>query len=192
MDGFVESIKQYPGQQQVDRSVNVKVPGKHFPQLQASEQAAMYWGTAVEFRDRQKFPRHAKMQRRGGRSTQAPESGSSAIPTPSTTRTTKASGQRWHCGIDGAMRPSRMTLWPEAETQYLDELPDAKAAAAPTKAAGLNRRRRSPQLSSTLMSWPLARAAGVLLVFTFTLSSRRGPHCPLPLLSVSCAALHSN
>ena len=35
MDGFVESIKQYPGQQQVDRSVKVKVPGKHFPQLQA-------------------------------------------------------------------------------------------------------------------------------------------------------------
>ena len=60
MDGFVQAIKQYPGQQQVDRSVKVKVPGKHFPQLQASEQAAMYWGTAVEFRDRQKFPRHAK------------------------------------------------------------------------------------------------------------------------------------
>ena len=60
MDGFVQSIKQYPGQQQVDRSVKVKVPGKHFPQLQASEQAAMYWGTAVEFRERQKFPRHAK------------------------------------------------------------------------------------------------------------------------------------
>ena len=60
MDGFVQAIKQYPGQQQVDRSVKVKVPGKHFPQLQASEQAAMYWGTAVEFRERQKFPRHAK------------------------------------------------------------------------------------------------------------------------------------
>ena len=99
MDGFVQSIKQYPGQQQVGRSVKVKVPGKHFPQLQASEQAAMYWGTAVEFRDRQKFPRHAKMQRRGGRSTQAPESGSSAIPTPSTTRTTKASGQRWRSSV---------------------------------------------------------------------------------------------
>jgi len=60
MDGFVQSIKQYPGQQQVDRSVKVKVPGKHFPQLQALEQAVMYWGTAVEFRERQKFPRHAK------------------------------------------------------------------------------------------------------------------------------------
>ena len=60
MDGFVQAIKQYPGQQQVDRSVKVKVPGKHFPQLQPSEQQAMYWGTAVEFRERQKFPRHAK------------------------------------------------------------------------------------------------------------------------------------
>ena len=88
MDGFVQSIKQYPGQQQVDRSVKVKVPGKHFPQLQASEQAAMYWGTAVEFRERQKFPRHAKAW---GGSTPGPESDSSAIPTPSTTRTTKAS-----------------------------------------------------------------------------------------------------
>ena len=97
MDGFVQSIKQYPGQQQVDRSVKVKVPGKHFPQLQASEQAAMYWGTAVEFRQRQKFPRHAKAW--GGGSTPGPESDSSAIPTPSTTRTTKASGQRWRSSV---------------------------------------------------------------------------------------------
>ena len=96
MDGFVQSIKQYPGQQQVDRSVKVKVPGKHFPQLQASEQAAMYWGTAVEFRERQKFPRHAKAW---GGSTPGPESDSSAIPTPSTTRTTKASGQRWRSSV---------------------------------------------------------------------------------------------
>ena len=147
----------------------------------------MYWGTAVEFRERQKFPRHAKAW--GGEHT--------------------GPGIRFICDSDAVDDPDNKGFWttlalwnrwrhetfkddPEAETQYLDELPDAKAAAAPTKAAGLNRRRRSPQLSSTLMSWPLARAAGVLLVFTFTLSSRRGPHCPLPLLSVSCAALHSN
>ena len=30
---FVTAIRQYPGQQQVDRSVLVKVPGKHFPKL---------------------------------------------------------------------------------------------------------------------------------------------------------------
>ena len=39
MDTFVTAIKQYPGQVQVTRSVKVKVPGKHFPQLQPSEQA---------------------------------------------------------------------------------------------------------------------------------------------------------
>ena len=30
MDIFVEPIKQYPGQQQVERAVIVDVPGKHF------------------------------------------------------------------------------------------------------------------------------------------------------------------
>ena len=30
---FVTAIRQYPGQQQVDSSVLVKVPGKHFPKL---------------------------------------------------------------------------------------------------------------------------------------------------------------
>ena len=29
----IERIKQYPGQQQVDRAVKVDVPGKHFPRL---------------------------------------------------------------------------------------------------------------------------------------------------------------
>ena len=50
MDGFVEAIRQYPGLQQVQRSVRVEVPGKHFPALQRSEQAqtVQYWGTAVE------------------------------------------------------------------------------------------------------------------------------------------------
>ena len=47
MDGFVEDIRQYPGLQQVQRSVRVKVPGKHFPALQRSEQAAQYWGTVL-------------------------------------------------------------------------------------------------------------------------------------------------
>ena len=55
MDGFVQSIKQYPGQQQVDRSVKVKVPGKHFPQLQPGEQKIMYTGMAVEFCQQRKF-----------------------------------------------------------------------------------------------------------------------------------------
>ena len=60
MDAFVQAIKQYPGQQQVTRRVRVMVPGKHFPQLQAAEKAVSYWGTAVEFQERRKFPRHLK------------------------------------------------------------------------------------------------------------------------------------
>ena len=46
----VEVIKQYAGPVQVQRRVMVNVPGKHFPQLQAAEQAADYPGTAVEFK----------------------------------------------------------------------------------------------------------------------------------------------
>ena len=44
----VERIKQYPGPVQVTRAVKVKVPGKHFPQLQPAEQRLSYVGTAVE------------------------------------------------------------------------------------------------------------------------------------------------
>ena len=60
METFVERVKQYPGQQQVDRAVEVNVPGKHFPQLQPAEQAAFYVGTACEYKERHDFPRHLK------------------------------------------------------------------------------------------------------------------------------------
>ena len=60
MDAFVESIKQHPGQQQVDRAVKVNVPGKHFPGLTPSEQKQDYEGTAVEYRERYKFEKHLK------------------------------------------------------------------------------------------------------------------------------------
>ena len=60
MNTFVTAVKQYPGQVQVTRSVKVKVPGKHFPQLQPNEQAQDYWGEAVEYKERHNFPRHAK------------------------------------------------------------------------------------------------------------------------------------
>lgn len=56
----VEIIKQHPGQVQVTRKVRVLVPGKHFPQLQPTEQRASYWGEAVEYAERHKFERHAK------------------------------------------------------------------------------------------------------------------------------------
>ena len=56
----VEVIKHYAGPVQVQRRVMVNVPGKHFPQLQAAEQAADYPGTAVEFKERHQFPLHRK------------------------------------------------------------------------------------------------------------------------------------
>ena len=60
MNGFVTSIKQYTGQQQVTRRVKVDVPGKHFTQLTAAEQALSYSGEAVEYKERHQFQRHAK------------------------------------------------------------------------------------------------------------------------------------
>ena len=56
----IERIKQYPGQQQVDRAVKVDVPGKHFPQLTTAEQKLDYEGTAVEHGQRHAFGLHRK------------------------------------------------------------------------------------------------------------------------------------
>ena len=60
MEAFVERVKYYPGPVQVQRSVQVNVPGKHFPGLQSAEQAAEYLGTAVESKERHSFQRHLK------------------------------------------------------------------------------------------------------------------------------------
>ena len=56
----LDVIKQYPGKVTAERRVKVKAPGKFFTTLTAAEQAAEYWGEAVEFRERHNFPRHAK------------------------------------------------------------------------------------------------------------------------------------
>ena len=45
----VEIIRQYPGPVLVARRVQLKVPGKHFPNLTAAEQKEFYDGTAVEY-----------------------------------------------------------------------------------------------------------------------------------------------
>lgn len=57
---FGTPIKQYPGQQQVDRAVVVAVPGKHFPFLSADQQKVSYDGTAVEYRERHTFERYVE------------------------------------------------------------------------------------------------------------------------------------
>jgi hypothetical protein len=56
----VDVIKQYSGLTTVQRRVKVKVPGKHFPQLQTKEQKVEYEGEAVEFQERHQFPKHQK------------------------------------------------------------------------------------------------------------------------------------
>ena len=56
----VDVIKQHTGPVQVTRRVQVDIPGKHFPGLQAAEQSAVYKGTAVEYKERHKFAQHAK------------------------------------------------------------------------------------------------------------------------------------
>jgi len=58
MDAFVEPIKQYPGQQQVERAVIVDVSGKHFTFLTAADKKKSYKATAVEYRERYAFDRH--------------------------------------------------------------------------------------------------------------------------------------
>ena len=57
---FGTPIKQYPGQQQVDRAVVVSAPGKHFSGLTPAEQKQAYAATAVEYRERHSFERHQK------------------------------------------------------------------------------------------------------------------------------------
>ena len=60
MEDFVIAIRQHPGPVQVTRRVKVQVPGKHFPQLSAAEQAVAYWGTAIEYKERHAFAVHRK------------------------------------------------------------------------------------------------------------------------------------
>ena len=89
LDTF-ERIKQHAGPVQVLRKVVVEVPGKHFPGLQPSEQAASYQGQACEYAERHKFERHLKAW---GAAHTGPGIRFTvySLPTPSTTPTTRAS-----------------------------------------------------------------------------------------------------
>ena len=118
MDGFLEVVKRYPGQQQVDRHVKVQVPGKHFPALTTAEKRVFYSGEAAEYRERHDFPRH--LQAWGEKHT--------------------GPGIRFLCPSDVIDDPDHKGFWTtlglwnkwrhstyvndrEAEKQYLDELP---------------------------------------------------------------------
>ena len=119
----VDVIKQHPGLQQCERAVKVNVPGKHFPALTQSEQAKHYEGTAMQYEARHKFPRHLK-----------------AWGQPHT-----GPGIRFTCMSDALDDPDNRGYWttlalwnkwrhhtykdnPEAELQFLDELPVARQA----------------------------------------------------------------
>ena len=126
----VEIIKQYPGQQQVDRGVKVNVPGRHFPQLEAAEQRVDYEGTAVEHRLRHQFGIHRKAW--GAAHT--------------------GEGIRFICQSDAIDDPDNKGHWTtlelwnrwrhntykdrrDDELQYLDELPALTAGRVPPEAA---------------------------------------------------------
>ena len=61
----VEVIRQYAGPVQVTRRVWVRVPGKHFPGLQATEQKEFFKGTAVESKKQAQIPPPPESMGRG-------------------------------------------------------------------------------------------------------------------------------
>ena len=139
-DMDVAVIKQYPGQQQVDRAVKVKVPGKHFPSLTLSEQREFYEVTAVEYTERHRFAAHNKAW---GAAHTGP-------------------GLRFICGADAIEDPDNRGFWTtlalwnrwrhetyknqrEAELVYLDELPSA-ATASPTTASPAEQTKQEPEI----------------------------------------------
>eukprot|EP00966_Prymnesium_polylepis_P216109 5002605-Prymnesium_polylepis.1 len=118
----VEVVKQYPGLQQVTRSVKVMVPGKHFPALGAAEQRNEYEGTAVQFAERHEFERHAKAwgaAHRGPGIRFVCESDAIDDPDHKGFWTTLSLWNRWR---HDTYKNNR-----DEEKQYNDELPTANA-----------------------------------------------------------------
>ena len=69
MERFVEVVKQYPGQQQVDLAVEIEVPGSWFGagpmgSLTATEQREKYKAQAVEYAEVHEFPGASKGARK--------------------------------------------------------------------------------------------------------------------------------
>ena len=139
VQSFGAPIKQYPGQIQVTRAVQVQVPGKHFNNLTGAEAAAGYWATAVEYHERHSFERHAKAW---GAAHTGP-------------------GIRFVCTSDAIDDPDHKGFWttlglwnrwrhdtykddPEAEKQFLDELPAAPEA--PDKPASAEKKKAEPEV----------------------------------------------
>ena len=69
MERFVEVVKQYPGQQQVDLAVEIEVPGSWFGagpmgSLTVTEQREKYKAQAVEYAEVHEFPGASKGARK--------------------------------------------------------------------------------------------------------------------------------
>ena len=190
MERFVETIKQHPGAVQVTRAVKVDVPGKHFPTLQTAEQKQMYSGTAVEYSERHQFDRHLKAwgaAHRGPGIRFVCESDAIDDPDHKGFWTTLALWNRW--------RHDTYKDNPDAELQFLDELP--KPAPAPA-ADAVKKEKSPPEVKShfTVVSSVYQLCVSIL--------SNRSPrlsgaipysiYCPLHLLKVakpSCTATFS-
>ena len=93
MDKFVEIVKQYPGQGEVDLCVEIEVPGSWFGEtemgsLNATERRAKYKAQEVEYADVLEFPG----------------------PTPKS-RKTKEKAIRFLCIVDAAANPNPDGYW---------------------------------------------------------------------------------
>ena len=189
---FGQPVKQYPGQQQVDRAVVVNAPGRHWPGLTPAQQKQVYPVTAVEYRERHNFPRHIRAWGAAGR-----------FP-----------GIRFTCQSDTVEDPDSKGFWttlalwnkwradtyadnPEKELPFLDPLLEAK----PTAVEETSTVEKVPELKQHFDAVSMGnhtvggsgRMAGK--VFPFVMYACRHPGCmrgwTLPL--VSCLlCMHHN
>ena len=106
---FVDVVKQYPGQEQVDLRVEIEVPGTWFGGtsqgcLTNAEKREKYKAQAVEFSELREFV--GPSSRRSGHRLSA----SSARRTHKTTRQMMVTGCSWRSGIATVMIRSRIGL----------------------------------------------------------------------------------
>ena len=109
---FVEVVKHYSGQQQVNLSVEIEVPGSWFDgtemgSLSASERRQKYKAQAVEYAEVREFPGASARARASSRSQ---PSGSSVWTTQARTRIQTGIGCSCRSGTGSAMIRSRSGL----------------------------------------------------------------------------------
>ena len=128
----VEAIKQHGGVVTAQRRVKVKVPGKHFPQLQSAETAVDYMRARPSSTRSATSSLHTR--RPGARPTRARASASCACPTSDAIDDPDHKGFWTTLALFNRWRHDTYKENRDAELQYLDELttpPPAPTAAEP-------------------------------------------------------------